>query len=130
MSAPALAILARSTRRGSMGPRNPTDIQRESDLQPAGDIPITEVHTNGAGGPHADTERAAPPAPPGQRPRRHRWLVWLAFFALLGLAYLAYLRFFAAKPEPPPTAPPPAAITAGQAKTGDINIYIQALGTV
>jgi multidrug efflux system membrane fusion protein len=110
-----------------MGSTNPTDIQRETDLQPAGDIPIPEIHTNGAGGTHAmDAEHAAPP---GGRPRRHRWLVWLAFFALLALAYVAYQRFFVSKPAPA-VAPPPAAITVGQSKTGDINIYIQALGTV
>ncbi len=111
-----------------MGQSNPTDLQREADLQPAGDIPTTEIHANGAGG--ARAKEAAPPAPPRKRPRRHRWLAWLAFLALLAVGVVAYRRFFGAKPPPAEKAPVGAAITAGKSKTGDINIYIQALGTV
>jgi membrane fusion protein, multidrug efflux system len=52
--------------------------------------------------------------------------------ALLAASYLLYRYFSSAKmaPAPAKSAPPAAAITAGRATLGDMNIYIQALGTV
>ena len=50
----------------------------------------------------------------------------------LAASYLVYRYFSSAKmaPAPAKNAPPAAAITAGRAALGDMNIYIQALGTV
>jgi membrane fusion protein, multidrug efflux system len=74
-------------------------------------------------------------APPERRPRR-RWGWWVAALVFLGLILLVIYHFrsiaekneAAAKAEQQQQAG--AAITVGQSKTGDINIYVDALGTV
>lgn len=76
------------------------------------------------------------PAPAGQSPENHpprrRRFFWLAAAALLVIAFFA-VRYFHDKGAAAPKSaaePPAAAITVGQSKTGDMNVYIQALGTV
>jgi multidrug efflux system membrane fusion protein len=81
-----------------------------------------ELHTAGPEPPSSE-------APP--RPRR-RWWIW--FFGGAGLIVLFLLlrpsgQTPTAQPGKQP-ASPGAAITTGVAQTGDMNIYIQALGTV
>jgi multidrug efflux system membrane fusion protein len=68
-----------------------------------------------------------------KRPRR-RWL-WLVAFILaivLAAALIHHFRAEESKAEAknPAAKPQGASITAGQSKTGDINIYVDALGTV
>lgn len=105
---------------------DPRDLQTH-DLQPPAEAPPPHDGAPRQQGPAAP----APPAPPRRRPRRRFW-PWLIFGALLIVIFVAYRDCTAASHNQAakPTAPPPAAITAAAAKTGDINIYIQALGTV
>jgi membrane fusion protein, multidrug efflux system len=76
---------------------------------------------------HHPAEPAAPPA--GRRRRGHKW-VWLALAALAAIA--VYYELHPAGPPVPQGRPgePPASITAGKTRRGDINVYIEALGTV
>ena len=101
----------------------------------------------------AEAQRPVPPdhrlpAPPDQKllpspgddpvangpVRRHRWLVWLI---LLLVALAIFLIYRYEKNSEAKTAaaakgkgPAAAAITVGQSKTGNMNIYIDAIGTV
>jgi multidrug efflux system membrane fusion protein len=63
-------------------------------------------------------------------PRRRKWF-WAATAMVLIVAVLAVRYFNEGKAAPEVKAvPPAAAITAAPSKIGDINIYIEALGTV
>lgn len=69
-------------------------------------------------------------APP--RPRLRKWLWWLGGAALI-LLLIAVLHPFGVTPSAQTShnqGPQAAAITAEQTRTGDMNIYIEALGTV
>jgi multidrug efflux system membrane fusion protein len=76
--------------------------------------------------------------PPGHEvkalppPRRSRKWFWITLAALLLLAFLIYRGFSGgnASNAGKKAAPPGAAITVAQVKTGDMNAYIEALGTV
>jgi multidrug efflux system membrane fusion protein len=81
--------------------------------------------------------------PPGKQrpaiegPRKPWWrrsLPWMAIAALILLVFLIVHSFSGNRSAPPPqgenSQQGAAAITVGQARTGDINIYIEALGTV
>lgn len=80
-----------------------------------------------------------PPAPPKQsaaqekKPRRRRWL-WAAAAVLALLAMFLVYRLSTGSSSSKKAAanakPPGAAITASPSKTGSINIYVDALGTV
>lgn len=79
----------------------------------------------------------APPddAPPsGRRPRRHWWLWLITAFFLLLLTFVVYhFRAIAEKNEAAAKSKQEeagAAITVGQSHTGNINIFVDALGTV
>jgi multidrug efflux system membrane fusion protein len=87
--------------------------------------------------PGSEPQKLLPPGKPrraieGPKAPRWRWLLLWAAVAVL-LVFLA-VRFFSGKPSAPPpqgeNSQQGAAITVGQARTGDINIYIEALGTV
>jgi membrane fusion protein, multidrug efflux system len=58
---------------------------------------------------------------------RHRHWLWLA---LLLLAVLILVLFFVRRHQRAPTPPAPAAVSAAPARSGDINVYVSALGTV
>jgi multidrug efflux system membrane fusion protein len=77
-----------------------------------------------------DAPHESPPDKPGKS--RRKWF-WAAAFVLVVLALLL-IRHFRAKEAAEKKAaeakPQGASITVGQSKTGDINIYIDALGTV
>ncbi len=95
-----------------------------------------EAPPNQPEAPVASTPPANPQAPPSgeppknRKPRRRTW-VWIASALLLLLAILLIRRF--AKESGPvanKAGEPAAAITVGESKAGDMNVYIQALGTV
>jgi multidrug efflux system membrane fusion protein len=81
-------------------------------------------------------EQAHPEQKPNHRSWWRRWRLWLALAALAILAVLIVYHFRSvaeannagAKAKQQEQAG--AAITVGQSKTGDINIYVNALGTV
>ena len=85
--------------------------------------------------PKEQTHPAEEQAPHRKRGWR-RWRVWLILAALLILGVFAVLHFRsvaeknAAGAKARAQAQQGAAITVGQSKTGDINIYVNALGTV
>lgn len=64
----------------------------------------------------------------GARSRHSRWR-WL-WWALLVIAILVLVLLLVRHKRRAPTPPPPSAISAAQARSGDINVYISALGTV
>jgi multidrug efflux system membrane fusion protein len=68
-----------------------------------------------------------PPGPPPPRRRRRGW-IWLFLVALAAVAL--YYEFRPKGGPAPAAAPPSAAITVGCSRSGDMDIYIQALGTV
>jgi multidrug efflux system membrane fusion protein len=70
---------------------------------------------------------AGPDLPPRGRRRRGRW-VWLFLAALAAVALYYEFRPNAVHSGTVPA--PSAAITVGQSRSGDMSIYIQALGTV
>src|ERR1700683_4811867 len=76
-------------------------------------------------------EKAAEVEPP--KKRSWMWL-WIALVVLIVLALLVVRHYrskeAAEKKAAAAAKPQGAAITAAQAKTGDINIYVDALGTV
>jgi multidrug efflux system membrane fusion protein len=86
--------------------------------------------------PHKENDAQEKPAPeePSKKPkRRGRIWFWLALLLLLILALLVvhhYKQKEAAAKKAAEAKPQGASITSGQAKTGDINIYVDALGTV
>jgi membrane fusion protein, multidrug efflux system len=70
----------------------------------------------------------AVPSPPKHR-RRRLWII----FSLILLVTVALILFFVRRAELARSRvvpPPGAAITVGQSKTGDMNLYVTALGTV
>jgi membrane fusion protein, multidrug efflux system len=75
----------------------------------------------------------AVPEKPPPKSRRRKWF-WVVAFVLVGLAILAILGFRSKEAKQKKAAaeakPQGASITVGQSKTGDINIYVDALGTV
>ncbi len=78
-----------------------------------------------------DKHEGAPEEPPKKHPRR-KWF-WAAAFVLLLIVLLVvhHIRSKEAEAKKAAAAKPQgASITVGQAKTGDINIYVDALGTV
>src|SRR5271166_2528543 len=80
---------------------------------------------------HQEAAHEEPPKKPN--PRRKWW--WAAVFVLvLLIVALLLVRHHraeeAAEKKAAAAKPQGAAITAGQSKTGDINIYVDALGTV
>jgi multidrug efflux system membrane fusion protein len=94
-------------------------------------------HENGVGTlPEVKLLPAAPPQlalPPGRKPRRNwYWLSSLVLLLLLGFVLVHYFRAKEQKEtaEKAKQQQPGASITVGQSKTGDINVYIDALGTV
>ncbi len=75
------------------------------------------------------TPRNAPKgADKGSPVKRHPALVGGAVVAVILCGWLLYHFFSAPKPKPP--APPPIPVSTGTAKTGDIDIFLDALGTV
>ena len=78
---------------------------------------------------HAET---MPSSGSPNRRKRHRWgWVCAAALALLGILLVLHNeKSRDVKTTEAATKPPAAAVTVGQSKTGDINIYINALGTV
>ncbi len=109
----------------------------------------TKEHLRGSqtgdGAVSLETQRPVPPdhrlnaspqsAPPEHESRRwSKWLVWLILLLVVLGIYFAY-RYFTTKQAAQAAAakgkaPQAAAITTGQSKTGNINIYVDALGTV
>jgi multidrug efflux system membrane fusion protein len=70
---------------------------------------------------------------PRKAPWWRRWLLWTVIAALALLVFLIVRSFSGNKSAPPPgknAQQGGAAITVGRATAGDINIYIEALGTV
>jgi multidrug efflux system membrane fusion protein len=84
--------------------------------------------------PHKEEPEQAPSEEPPKQPKHpgRKWF-WAAVFLLL-LLVLLVVRHFKSKEEAEKKAaaakPQGASITTGQTKTGDINIYVDALGTV
>jgi multidrug efflux system membrane fusion protein len=74
------------------------------------------------------------PGPPRRRKKRGWFWFWAAVVVLVVVAIFLFLHFRAKEEEKKKAAaaakPQGAAITIGQSKTGDINIYVDALGTV
>jgi multidrug efflux system membrane fusion protein len=83
----------------------------------------------------AEQRQLPAPAPPKTKPRWRNKLLWLAALALLVLAALLIYHFRSTAKENAASAKAKeqqagAAITVGQSKTGNISIYVDALGTV
>jgi multidrug efflux system membrane fusion protein len=69
---------------------------------------------------------ASGPAP--AKAQRHR-VIWIVVaIALLAVIWLIAHAFF--KPKPKPTAPPPIPVAVGAVTSGNIDVYLDALGTV
>ncbi|HEX3746142.1 MAG TPA: efflux RND transporter periplasmic adaptor subunit [Bryobacteraceae bacterium] len=90
--------------------------------------------------PHvSQPQKLLPPAKPRRAiegphklPWWRRWPFWILMAALLLLVFLVIRSFSGGNAAPPPgkRAEAGASITAGKTTSGDINIYIDALGTV
>lgn len=116
---------------------NPADthhsVETEQKLLPPVDAPEQKLLP-----PPPGTEPPPPAPPPQKKPRRRTWL-WIAAGVLL---LLAIVLFFLFSGKSNSTASKKggaagrgrgqqgAAITVGQSKTGDMNIFVDALGTV
>jgi multidrug efflux system membrane fusion protein len=61
--------------------------------------------------------------------RRRRHLV-IGIGVILGLLLLGYIAFTIFKPKPKPAAPPGIPVATTPAKTGDLDVYLDAIGTV
>jgi len=80
-------------------------------------------------------EKSVAHEPPEHAPKRPRRWLWATALLLILLAVVLFLRFRsneakAAAKNAASAKPQGASITIGQSKTGDINIYVDALGTV
>jgi membrane fusion protein, multidrug efflux system len=89
--------------------------------------------------PHKDDKEKekekTPEKEPSKKPNPRRKWFWAAFFVLLLLIVFLLIRHFRAKEaeekkKAAAAKPQGASITAAPSKTGDINIYIDSLGTV
>ena len=102
-----------------------SDPQQEGNLTD-GDIPFEPKKAEDA------KEKEPAPEEPAKKPRR-RWLWIVLIILLLLIAFFVFREHRAKEAEEKQKAaikPQGAAITVGQSKTGDINIYVNALGTV
>jgi multidrug efflux pump subunit AcrA (membrane-fusion protein) len=61
--------------------------------------------------------------------RRRRRLI-ITVGVILGLLLLGYIGFTIFKPKPKPAAPPGIPVATTPAKTGDLDVYLDAIGTV
>ena len=80
----------------------------------------------------APTDEQGQP-PPNQRPRRRKGFRWIAAAALVILAVIFFHDRGSGAKGPAAgdnAGQAPAAITVAQSRTGDMNVYIEALGTV
>ena len=81
-----------------------------------------------------ENEQAGQEEPPKKPANPRRKWYWAAVFVLVILALLLVHHFRAEEAQQKKAAaavkPQGASITVGQSKTGDINIYVDALGTV
>ena len=116
---------------------NPADthhsVETEQKLLPPVDAPEQKLLP-----PPPGTEPPPPAPPPQKKPRRRTWL-WIAAGVLLLLAIVLFFLFsgksnsMASKKGGDAgrgRGQQGAAITVGQSKTGDMNIFVDALGTV
>ncbi len=116
---------------------NPADthhsVETEQKLLPPVDAPEQKLLP-----PPPGTEPPPPAPPPQKKPRRRTWL-WIAAGVLLLLAIVLFFLFsgksnsMASKKGGAAgrgRGQQGAAITVGQSKTGDMNIFVDALGTV
>ena len=102
-----------------------SDAQQEGNLTD-GDIPFEPKKAEDA------KEKETAPEEPAKKPRR-KWFWAVLFILLLILAFFLvrnYRKNEAAEKAKAAVKPQGASITTGQSKTGDINIYVDALGTV
>ena len=114
---------------------NPADrnhaVETEQKLLPPVDAPEQKLLP-----PPPGTELPPPPPPLKRKPRRRTWL-WVAASVLLLLAIVLFFLFSgksnstaSKKVGAAGRGQQGAAITVGQSKTGDMNIFVDALGTV
>jgi len=94
-------------------------------------VPIDPAHELQA---PPETHLLSAPDDGGRAKRRHRY-IWIGIILALLLVLLLIHECSGTKPAPAGksgknAAQGPAAITTGQSRTGDINIYLDALGTV
>ncbi len=77
-----------------------------------------------------DSSKETEPGPPSKRNRRRKWF-WIVALLLVILAVLLFWYFRRKESKAKKIVPPQgASITVAQSKTGNINIYVDALGTV
>jgi membrane fusion protein, multidrug efflux system len=99
---------------------------------PHGETAVEPKQSDAAGGRNPPQE--PPPEEPPRRSRKRKWF-WIAALLLLVLvAVLVAFRYRSEEEKKKKAAaaakPQGASITVGESKTGDINIYVNALGTV
>jgi multidrug efflux system membrane fusion protein len=92
-----------------------------------------EAHTGDVG--TAFEQRNATPEDPNRAARRRRWRwIWIALFVVLAIFIVYRLTSSSAKPSEGAGGgrgqQGPAAITTGESATGNMNLYVDALGTV
>lgn len=103
--------------------------------QPGGEAPGSPHDVQHSGPPESGqptpTTGERPEDPEEFRRRRHRNLfIILLVIVVIALALVYYYSKPSAGKQAGSSATPPAAITVGQSTTGDINIYVNAIGTV
>ena len=103
--------------------------------QPGGEAPGSPHDVQHSGPPESGqptpTTGERPEDPEELRRRRHRNLfIILLVIVVIALALVYYYSKPSAGKQAGSSATPPAAITVGQSTTGDINIYVNAIGTV
>ncbi len=84
---------------------------------------------SGAAEPAVQPEAAAPPEAPShavKRSRGRRWILALVLLVVALVLVFTLTRCGGGKPA----VPQPAAVSVAQARTGDMNVYVDALGTV